>query len=152
MKGTPESAGKHPQPRWGLLYLALPLAGGLFYLIERGHPSGFFRSAEQVGALLLTVGYVELWRRSNALAFLHHPLYGHYDEPLYVLRDGAGPEANESEAGSPSHPVAGFYSELFSAPLHRASPWPDNNSPAGREDIRATPAPRGSAGPHDART
>ena len=59
------------RPRWGLLYLVLPLAVLSFWLIHRAHPSDVMRRLLQiVGALLLIFGYVEVWRVANTVALL----------------------------------------------------------------------------------
>jgi hypothetical protein len=57
-------------PKWGILYMVLPLSAGLFWLqmqaplLEAGH-----RAAE-VGVVLFTFGLVALWLRANRLAIL----------------------------------------------------------------------------------
>ena len=100
-----------------MLYLTLPLAGGLFYLIERMHPSGTMRSLLQVVALLIVAGYVEVWHLANTVALLHHPLTGNHSKPIYYVRE----VEDSPRAGPGTHIQARFivdsYSDLFSAPV-----------------------------------
>jgi len=58
------------RPKWGILYLILPLAGGLFWLEMKVPLSEVGHRAAQVGIVLLTFGLVELWLRTNRFAFL----------------------------------------------------------------------------------
>jgi hypothetical protein len=58
------------RPKWGILYLVLPLAGGLFWLEMKVPLSEVGHRAAQVGIVLLTFGLVELWLRANRLAML----------------------------------------------------------------------------------
>ncbi len=59
------------RPRWGLLYVIVPLAAGLFWLeIKAPWPKAEHRAAE-VGIVLLVFGLVELWLRANWLAILN---------------------------------------------------------------------------------
>jgi hypothetical protein len=57
-------------PKWGILYLVLPLAAGLFWLqMQAPLPEVGHRAAE-VGVVLLTFGLVEHWLRANRLDIL----------------------------------------------------------------------------------
>jgi hypothetical protein len=65
------------RPRWGILYMALPLAAGLFWLqMQAPLPEVGHRAAE-VGVVLLTFGLVELWLRANRLAILNEDYRNH---------------------------------------------------------------------------
>lgn len=58
-------------PKWGILYMVLPLSAGLFWLqMQAPWPEAGHRVAE-VGIVLLTFGLVELWLRANRLAILN---------------------------------------------------------------------------------
>lgn len=59
------------RPKWRILYLILPLSGGLFWLEMKAPLSEVGHRAAQVGIVLLTFGLVELWLRTNRLAFLN---------------------------------------------------------------------------------
>jgi hypothetical protein len=56
-------------PRWGLLYMIVPLAAGLFWLEMKTPLSETEHRAADVGIVLLIFGLVELWLRANRLAF-----------------------------------------------------------------------------------
>jgi hypothetical protein len=57
-------------PRWGILYMIVPLAAGLFWLEMKAPFSETGHRAVDVGIVLLIFGLVELWLRTNRLAFL----------------------------------------------------------------------------------
>src|SRR3989304_1011174 len=58
-------------PKWGILYLVLPLAAGLFWLqMQAPLPEAGHRVAE-VCVILLTYGLVALWLRANRLAIFN---------------------------------------------------------------------------------
>jgi hypothetical protein len=123
----------HPKPRWWLLYLSLPLAGGLFWLIERSNPNDFSRRLLQLGAVLVVFGYIELWRRANIVALLHYPLEGQEGQALYrasefIPRGYRGPAQGRRPALAYS-----FYSELFTAPVRIAELSPPGNVEAFAE-------------------
>ena len=58
-------------PKWGILYLVLPLTVGLFWLqMQSPLPEAGHRVAE-VGVILLAYGLVAPWLRANRLAILN---------------------------------------------------------------------------------
>jgi hypothetical protein len=57
-------------PRWGILYLLVPLAAGLFWLEMRAPFSETGHRAADIGIVLLIFGLVELWLRANRLALI----------------------------------------------------------------------------------
>ena len=72
-------------PKWGLLYLALPLAAGLFWLqMQAPLPETGHRVAE-VGIVLFTYGCVALWLRANRLAILNEDARGHKQSRIRVI-------------------------------------------------------------------
>lgn len=58
-------------PKWGILYLVLPLATGLFWLQMQALLPEVGHRAAEVGIVLLTYGLVALWLRANRLALLN---------------------------------------------------------------------------------
>ncbi len=106
----------HPRPRWGFLYLAMPLAGLLFWLVQRAKLTGTVRNLLDIGALIVVFGYVEAWRVANAVALLHHPLPGGNGGPIYYAREVVGSVPAGSEGRL--HPVfvADSGSDLSSVP------------------------------------
>jgi hypothetical protein len=58
-------------PQWGILYLVLPLAVGLFWLEVKAPLSEAGHRVAQVCVMLLTYGLVALWLRANRLAILN---------------------------------------------------------------------------------
>lgn len=78
---------QHSRPRWGVLYLVLPLAGLLFWQIHQAWPAGTMRSLLDIGALLFVFVFVEVWRLANSVALLCHPLAGGDGGPLYHARE-----------------------------------------------------------------
>ena len=60
-----------PGPRWGLLYMIVPLSAGLFWLEMKVPLSETQHRAADVVIVLLIFGLVELWLRANRLAFLN---------------------------------------------------------------------------------
>ena len=106
------------RPRWGLLYLVLPLAALLFWLIDRAHPSDVMRRLVQIGAVLLVFGYVDVWRVANAASLLHQSVEDRQGEPLYGAREAsAGNETGTAAAAGP-------YEDLFAAPVRVVEPSP----------------------------
>jgi hypothetical protein len=64
-------------PRWGLLYMIVPLAVGLLWLqLQTPLPEAGHKVAE-VGVILLTYGLVALWLWANRLAILHEDYRRH---------------------------------------------------------------------------
>jgi hypothetical protein len=59
------------RPRWWILYLAMPLGAGLFWLEARAPLFGGWHRAAQVGVVLVVFGVVELWRICNVAALIH---------------------------------------------------------------------------------
>ena len=57
-------------PRWGLLYMIVPLAAGLFWLEMKTPLSETEHRAADIGIVLLIFGLVEIWLRANRLAML----------------------------------------------------------------------------------
>jgi hypothetical protein len=57
-------------PRWGILYMIVPLAAGLFWLEMKTPLSETEHRAADVGIVLLIFGLVELWLRANRPAML----------------------------------------------------------------------------------
>jgi hypothetical protein len=64
-------------PKWGILYLVLPLAAGLFWLQMQATLPETGHQVAEVGVVLLTYGLVELWLRANRLAILNEDHRGH---------------------------------------------------------------------------
>ncbi len=115
---------KYPQPRWGLLYLALPLAAALFWLIARLRATGVERDIMMIGALFIVGGYAEAWRLANAVALLRHPLTDHPAAPIYYAREVLGPRPAPAEPGVRAVLVTDAYDDLFSMPVYIGEPAP----------------------------
>ncbi len=127
---------RYRQPRWALLYLVLPLAAVLLWLVQRAHLSGIEHGLLDMGVLLVVAGYVEAWRFANLVALLHHPLAGTDGSPIYYVREVTAPGVPGSEAGGVSLPaIGGVYSDLFSLPVRVAEPSPSavDASPGAQE-------------------
>jgi len=133
---------QHPQPRWWLLYPALPLAGALFWLIQRMRPVGIARDLLMIGALLVVTGYVEVWHLANTLALLHHPLGVSDGQPIYYAREcaGAGPARAESRIRAVL--VTDSHDDLFALPVYIGEASPAPAAQPGSEKIRDALAPQ----------
>jgi hypothetical protein len=59
------------RPCWWVMYLAVPLGAGLFWLEARAPLSVGWHRAAQVGVVLVVFGVVELWRMCNIAALIH---------------------------------------------------------------------------------
>jgi hypothetical protein len=59
------------RPCWWVMYLAVPLGAGLFWLEARVPLSLGWHRAVQVGVVLVVFGVVELWRICNIAAVIH---------------------------------------------------------------------------------
>ena len=66
-------ASERRRPRWGQLYLILPLMGSLFWLESRLRLPNGGRHALDVGIIVLVCGLAGLWQHANALALAHLP-------------------------------------------------------------------------------
>jgi hypothetical protein len=124
---------KYPQPRWGLLYLALPLATGLFWVIARMHVSGAERDIMMAGALFIVGGYVEAWRLANAVALLRHPLTDNPAAPIYYVQSIMESRPARAKPGVRAVLVTDAYDDLFSMPVYIREPSP----PALMEEEKA---------------
>jgi hypothetical protein len=116
------SQNHHPQPRWWLLYLSLPLLGVLFWLIERAHPSDVARRSLEIGAVLIVFGYMKLWLMANTVALLHHPLGAREGEALYRLSVDTAPDDWDPVDGHRPAPAYTFYSDLFTGQVRSVDP------------------------------
>ncbi len=111
---------RYTRPRWGGLYLVLPLAGGLFWLTGRVHASNAGRGALQLVVIAIIFAYVEIWQRLNRVALLRHPRWGD-GKALYRAREAVA-------AHRPAPVTAAFYSDLFLGPVS-VSPWQPAETP-----------------------
>ncbi len=127
-------SAKHPLPRWAILYLAMPLAGALFWLIQRLHPSGITRDLLMVGALLIVGGYVEAWHLANTVRLLHHPLTDRPGAPIYYVREATGAGPTPAASGVRAVLVTGSYHDLFAMPVYIAEPMPSSTAARGLEE------------------
>lgn len=123
----------HLRPRWWLLYLALPLGGILFWLIESAHPSDPVRRALQIGVVLLVFGYVDWWRRANALALLRLDTEG---QRLYQISEVS--RRSDADPGTDRAPATTgtFYSGLFAARVVVSEWEPSVIDNTSRDEIR----------------
>ena len=103
----------YPRPRWWLLYLCLPLAGVMFWLIERAHSSDMVRESLEIGALLIVFTHVELWRKANAVALLHHPGAGKGQATAQQVAEVTSDRAWDGADGRRRVPGYTFCSDLF---------------------------------------
>ncbi len=112
----------HSRPRWGILYLVLPLAGGLLWLIHRARPAGTARTLLDLGALLVVFVFVEIWERANDAALLRQPFAGDDFLPLYVPRETAAGQPTAEEPGIPAVLASDEYGDLFPLPVQVGEP------------------------------
>lgn len=105
---------KHGGLRWGRLYLVLPLAALLLWGVDRMHATGARLILAQLGALLIVFGYVEFWRRTRSVAFLHNP-FSRGPQPIYRVREVVPPRPKTAVTGT-------FYSDLFVTTVGVISP------------------------------
>ncbi len=111
----------HARPRWGILYLVLPLAGGLLWLIHRARPAGTARSLLDIGALVVVFVFVEIWERANYAAMLRQPFAGDDLPPIYRSYEAVAGRMDEAE-GIPAVFASDEYSDLFPLPVQVAEP------------------------------
>ncbi len=109
---------QYPQPLWWLLYLSLPLAALLFWLIARATLAAGVRRGLEIGAILIVFGYVEIWHMANRVALLYHPLGVRPGQPLYKVQE-APPPGHRLPAIAAEQPALTytFYSDLFMGPV-----------------------------------
>ncbi len=132
---------EYRQPRWGWVYLVVPLAAVLFWLVRQVHASDTVHRLLEIAVMLVVWAYVEVWQRINLVALIHHPFLGFRGWPLYREREAVPPGTT-----SPAERAAlgSFYSDLFSAPITIWEPEPS----AAAEPTFSGPA----VGPHDGGT
>jgi hypothetical protein len=114
------------QPRWWVLYLTMPLAALLFFLIKRAHPAGAARGLLEFGALLILLGYVEVWCRANTVSLLHHPLTDGGREPIYYAWEAGAAHPVRAEKGIQAVLVTDSRYDLFPVPVYVGEPEPSN--------------------------
>jgi len=94
-------------PQWGILYMIVPLAAGLFWLETKVPLSETGHRVADVGIILLTFGLVEFWLRANRLAILNED----YQKQKKSSRQGrlwimlAEQPPGEEPGGSPGEPI-----------------------------------------------
>ncbi len=115
---------EYRRPRWGWLYLVLPLAVILFWLAERAHTSITVHRLLEVGVMLVVWAYVEIWQRLNLTALLHHPFFHSGAVPFYREREAVPPKATRA-------PIGTFYSDLFATSINV---WNSEPSTAGEPE------------------